>query len=103
MEARESDIQCALRELYEETGIVPNNKYSLFRKFGAGGYYFFHMEDEPTPQIQATQEISEAKWFELSEITKLNCNLDLNTFARWMKKVPKIPTTADENPSAIGA
>jgi 8-oxo-dGTP pyrophosphatase MutT (NUDIX family) len=103
MEPRETDLQCALRELYEETGITPSVKSSSFRKFGAGGYYFFHLDNEPTPQVHAIQEISEAKWFELSEIKQLNCNLDLNTFARWMRKMPRPSTETDENPSAVCA
>jgi ADP-ribose pyrophosphatase YjhB (NUDIX family) len=86
MEGRENDLQCALRELHEETGIVPNVKYSYFKKFAAGGYFIYFMENEPMPQIQSNQEISEAGWFEISEIRKLSCNLDLNCFFRWMKK-----------------
>ncbi len=86
MEGRENDLQCALRELHEETGIVPTVKYSYFKKFAAGGYFIYFMENEPSPQIQSNLEISEAGWFDLSEISKLSCNLDLNCFSRWMKK-----------------
>lgn len=86
MEGRENDLQCALRELFEETGIQPDVKYSYFKKFAAGGYFIYFMESEPTPQIQSNQEISEVAWYAVPEIRKLNCNLDLNCFFRWMKK-----------------
>ena len=86
MEGRENDLQCALRELFEETGIIPTVKYSYFKKFAAGGYFIFFTEDQPSPQIQCNQEISEADWFEMPEIRKLSCNLDLNCFLRWIKK-----------------
>lgn len=86
MEGRENDLQCALRELHEETGVVPTVKYSYFKKFAAGGYFIFFTENEPAPMIQCDQEISEAAWFELSEIRKLSCNLDLNCFTRWIKR-----------------
>jgi ADP-ribose pyrophosphatase YjhB (NUDIX family) len=98
MEGNENDIQCALRELEEETGIIPNVKYSFYKKLAAGGYFFFFMEDEPTPQIQCSDEILEARWFEFSEIKSLSCNLDLNCFTRWMKRYSsQIPTRKDES------
>ena len=86
MEGRENDLQCALRELHEETGVVPTVKYSYFKKFAAGGYFIFFTEDQPAPVMKYNQEISEAAWFELSEIRKLSCNLDLNCFTRWIKR-----------------
>lgn len=86
MEGRENDLQCALRELYEETGIRPDVKYSYFKKFAAGGYFIYFMESEPMPQIRPNQEIMEVAWFAAADIRKLNCNLDLNCFFRWMKK-----------------
>ena len=86
MEGRENDLQCALRELFEETGITPDVKYSYFKKFAAGGYFIYFMESEPVPKIQCNHEISEVAWYSVPDIRKLNCNLDLNCFFRWMKK-----------------
>lgn len=86
MEGRENDLQCALRELFEETGIVPPVNYQHFKKFAAGGYFIYFLDNQPEPKIQCNDEISDAGWFSLSEIPKLTCNLDLNCFSRWMKK-----------------
>lgn len=94
MESRESDIQCALRELYEETGICPDVSYSYYKKLAAGGYFIFFLENEPEPRILHENEIVDARWFDLCDIKKLCCNLDLNNFVRWMNK-SSLPTPAD--------
>lgn len=88
MEGRENDIQCALRELFEETGVTPTIKYTYYKKFAAGGYFIFFMNNEPPPHIQCDTEITETAWFGLTEIRNLSCNLDLNCFCRWMKRTP---------------
>jgi 8-oxo-dGTP diphosphatase len=86
MEYKESDIQCALRELYEETGIKPVVSFSSYKKLAAGGYFIFHFTEEPAPQPRDLNEIQDAQWFELHEIYALSCNLDLNYFTRWIRK-----------------
>jgi 8-oxo-dGTP pyrophosphatase MutT (NUDIX family) len=101
MEGRENDIQCALRELYEETGISPNAKYSYYKKLAAGGYFIFFLENEPRPCVQRTNEISEAKWVDMTELKKLNCNLDLNVFSRWMRKSARIPLAIQEEDPCV--
>ena len=94
MEPNESDIQCALRELYEETSIRPSVNYSFFSKFkyknkkSIGGYFVFFLPDEPTPQPLDTFEIEEAKWMTMEELDALDsyqCNVDLNQFRKWIK------------------
>lgn len=97
MEGRENDIQCALRELQEETGIIPNVKYSFYKKLAAGGYFFFFMDNEPLPTIQCSDEISEARWFDIADIKTLSCNLDLNCFSRWIKRFNSpLPQTKED-------
>jgi len=86
MEAWESDLQCALRELREETQIVPDCQYSSYKKFSAGGYFVFFFKDEPTPSCQGSQEIEEVRWCSVEELDKLKCNVDLNLFKRWLQR-----------------
>lgn len=85
MEANENDIACALRELYQETGICPDVQYSSYKKLCAGGYFIFFLNDEPTPNPLDVKEIEEATWMDIDEIRKLNCNVDLNRCGRWIK------------------
>jgi 8-oxo-dGTP pyrophosphatase MutT (NUDIX family) len=88
MEQCETDIQCALRELREETGIIPADTYSSYKKFSAGGYFIFYMNDEPTPlsSCNYTEEIEEVGWFYVNELSTLNCNVDLSLFRKWIRK-----------------
>lgn len=94
MEGNESDLQCALRELYEETSIRPSVPYAFFTKFkhnnkkSVGGYFVFFLPNEPTPTPLDTNEILDAKWLSLEELESLDnyqCNVDLNQFKRWIK------------------
>ena len=101
MESNETDIQCALRELYEETGIQPNVPYSSYKKLAAGGYFIFHFNSEPILSPQDINEIDYAAWVDLNDMYNLNCNLDLNFFLRWIRRsYASIFTTVDhvDNP-----
>ena len=89
MELNENDIACALRELYQETGITPDVQYSSYKKLSAGGYFIFFFKDEPTPQPLDVKEIEEAIWVDIDEIRTLNCNVDLNRCGRWIKTALK--------------
>jgi len=89
MELHENDISCAMRELYQETGIVPDVHYSAYKKLSAGGYFIFFFKDEPTPNPLDVKEIEEAIWIEIDDIRDLNCNVDLNRCGRWIKPAIK--------------
>ena len=98
MESSESDLECALRELHEETGIRPTIPYSSFKKFtprdpegrgGAEGYFFYFLENQPYPRPLHTAEIECAQWMSLDEFIRLNgyeCNVDINNFRRWLRR-----------------
>lgn len=90
-ESNESDIQCAKREFYEETGLtlpsldVFSNKHKM-----KGGVYFIHtIEDEPTPEPVDSREIEEAKWFSLHKIPTLDTNIDVSIFRSLMRNIPR--------------
>lgn len=100
MEGTESDLQCALRELYEETNIHPSVNYTFYTKFklknkkSVGGYFVFFLPDEPIPSPIDTDEILDAKWMSLDELEALDnyqCNVDLNLFKRWIKTKVLLP------------
>lgn len=101
MEGKESDLQCALRELFEETGIVPDVQYTYYKKFSAGGYFIFFLNSEPIPYIRYQDEIADVDWVEFPGIKELTCNLDLNNFCRWIKTSTfssKLPPRMDSSP-----
>lgn len=79
---------CALREMYEETGIhLPSNGYSEYKKFaeGFGGYFIYRMEEELPTNPQDTQEIDTAAWIDVSEIDYRHSNCDLRCCCRWLQ------------------
>ena len=88
-EKNESSIHCALRELYEETGISISSLCVDFskipyKKFKVGGYYIVELEDEIIPSPRDTNEIGEAKWMSSDEITECIhnqvANIDIRQF-----------------------
>jgi 8-oxo-dGTP pyrophosphatase MutT (NUDIX family) len=77
-----SPLQCALRELREETGISLKESFINSKKLKAGEYYVFILSKEYEPNPQDTNEIEEAKWFELDELESLNKNVDVSIFTQ---------------------
>jgi len=77
----ETYIDCAIRETEEETGISLHNYIPLsYQRLSVGEYYFYEIEQEITPEIKDSQEISEAKWMSLDEMQNSSCNVDVNNF-----------------------
>ena len=110
MESNETDIQCALRELYEETSIRPTVNYSFFTKFklrnkkSIGGYFVFFLPNEPLPRPIDIDEIEDAMWLTLDELNALDsqqCNVDLNQFRRWIKTQVLLPNQEDINATNV--
>jgi len=66
----------ALRELKEETGIVPKNKLVFFYNFERGEFYnsMYTLELEKQTKVKPQDKFSQWKWFKLSEIQNLNLN-----------------------------
>ena len=98
MEPFESGNECALRELFEETGIRPSVPYSSFKKFtvrddlgrgGAEGYFFYFLPNEPKLFPHHTAEIETALWMDMSNFSDIpgqECNVDINNFRRWARR-----------------
>jgi len=88
MEQKETAIECAFRELREETSLeIPANTVSLgYRKFSrdGGGYFIYSVSDEATLVPHNTSEICECGWFSEEEMRRMNCNKDINSFLSLM-------------------
>ena len=90
MERGETSIQCAKRELHEETGILltaglSENGFRRFQKTG-GGYFIFYLESEMDVYPLRPWEIEEARWVNLSELPGIRGNVDVSMFRRWVAR-----------------
>jgi 8-oxo-dGTP pyrophosphatase MutT (NUDIX family) len=98
IEANETTLQCALRELYEETGvsISPYNyhsykqfKHPIHKKLNTAGYYIYYVSEEYPTHIFDIEEVSEAKWLSWNELCAVNGNIDISSFKRWQENMPR--------------
>jgi mRNA-decapping enzyme subunit 2 len=93
-------MECALRELYEETGISLESPLKYPKSFifsrnndGSGPEYFYiQVDKELDTHINDSREISDVGWFTLEEISELNGNIDIT---RFLKQVRNFPLEAD--------
>ena len=74
--SQESSFQCALRELYEETGITIDQKHLNFselpyKRLKIGRYYLLEFAEEVQPHPHDEKEIVCAQWFTPAEIYDL--------------------------------
>ena len=74
--SQESSFQCALRELYEETGISIDQSQLNFselpyKRLKIGRYYLLEFPEETYPRPRDEKEIVCAQWFTPNEIFDL--------------------------------
>ena len=80
-----SPLDCALRELKEETGLSLTETFSGSKRFRAGEYYVFLVPEEYEVLPGDINEIEDAKWFTVEEMEDLNKNVDVSIFTRCVK------------------
>ena len=88
MEGSETALECALRELREETGIrldteaisYTTTKLSRNRDGNNSEYFACTVPTEIPLSIEDNEEISEGGWYTLSEIQHMNGNIDVTNF-----------------------
>lgn len=88
IESGETFSQCALRELYEETGI---NSISLtdasIQRIDDCTYYRVKSAEQLLTKINDTTEVSDVQWLTLEEVMKLPTNSHIKRFVRIVNQV----------------
>ena len=87
MEGKESALECALRELLEETGVSLNGKtyvdtVKLSRNSEGKNseYFLFRVESEIIAVVNDMNEIIDVGWFSVDEMRYMYCNIDVTNF-----------------------
>jgi 8-oxo-dGTP pyrophosphatase MutT (NUDIX family) len=83
----ENTHNCAIRECFEETGIIFNKDYDDHRKLSSGSYYIYRNLDEEEPIIQDKQEICDVSWFSIASMMNLSTNVDVSKFLQTYKSI----------------
>jgi len=92
---RESDLECAMRELYEETGLIIDQKHTSYHKLKGGSYFVFAVTGRPLQVYKDNREIEEVQWWPISQICHINSNVDVSIFNTLMKNIKNGVTMAD--------
>lgn len=79
-------LECALRELKEETGLTLDESYIGCKRFRAGEYFIYLLPAEYKAIPKDMKEIQNAKWFTVEELATLNKNVDVSMFAHFVNK-----------------
>ena len=81
----ETDLQCAKREMKEETGLVINTTYTSYHKLRGAGYFVFAVDGSPRPVVVDSWEIDDAAWFPIAFLDSIDTNVDVSIFRSLMK------------------
>ncbi len=83
----EHPIECALREVAEETGIDELPEPIEYLKVGYGYYYLFNLKSEIPLIPRDTHEIMDTKWVTLEEMERMPLNADASLYRKQLKAV----------------
>ena len=81
----ERPIECALREVGEETGIDELPEPIDYFKVGYGYYYLFNLKSEIPLIPRDTHEIMDTKWVTLEEMERMPLNADASLYRKQLK------------------
>jgi 8-oxo-dGTP pyrophosphatase MutT (NUDIX family) len=91
MKYYETEEQCAIRELKEETGIELKSLTNSFKtKFGTNNYFLLYVDENKYKDFNIKDdnfEIRSVSWKTLDELKKLTCNKDLRKLINYT--IPK--------------
>lgn len=87
-EGSEAPLDCAKRELFEETGVSLKDTQPTTKLFclKAASYFLFRISSELKLYPQDRREIMDFGWFTIDEMQHLSGNIDVSVFIQKMKK-----------------
>jgi 8-oxo-dGTP pyrophosphatase MutT (NUDIX family) len=91
----EDPYDCALRELMEETGLVPPRIPLRIHQLATGLYYHYRVAEELIGCPEDTEEVEDIQWFSAAELRRLPINVDVSTF---LKRIQRKPTVMLQQP-----
>lgn len=100
-EGNETELECALRETREETGLTLPSNYHSQITLGTGRYFVYYVDSEPQTTIQDTQEVQSTAWLTAGQLNRAQHNVDVSWFLRYHAK--KVRGTTPNNPTLLTA
>jgi 8-oxo-dGTP pyrophosphatase MutT (NUDIX family) len=90
MDGDEDEEVCAIREVYEETGILIDSlKGKEKLKIGRNTYFIIYVDnidDYKDFSIKDTYEVDTVEWKSFSELKNLSCNKDIRSIITYPEK-----------------
>jgi len=83
----ESDLQCATRELLEETGLSLDSIHTSYHKLKGGSYFVFPVSGRPSANFTDHKEIEIVQWWPLNSLPILDSNIDVSIFRSLMRSI----------------
>ena len=78
----ETALECALREVGEETGIDELPEASDYLKIGYGNYFVFNLSEEVVLKARDKKEIMCTRWVTIEEMMGMSLNSDASQFRK---------------------
>jgi 8-oxo-dGTP pyrophosphatase MutT (NUDIX family) len=91
----EEPYDCAIRELMEETGLVPPRFPMRIHQLATGLYYHYRVSEELIGCPEDTAEVEDLQWLSAAELRCMPINVDVSTF---LKRVQRKPTVMLQHP-----
>lgn len=91
MKGCETSHQCALRELFEETGISLETSipYLGHKKLSIGEYFVYEFENNTETNPNDTYEVCDIGWFTMDDLSGLYVNRDVSCFSTLICDSPR--------------
>ena len=78
----ELPLECALREVGEETGIDELPQAQEYIRVGYGHYYVFELKERITLNPRDTKEVINTRWVTMEEMDELTLNADVTQYVQ---------------------